>query len=76
MKHEKQRKIDQLRLYTFEHKFLKISVGLQTVLAAETHLAERQCLQELLSIVKLRIFRAGTRMPTDSGAEEQHLALL
>jgi hypothetical protein len=75
-KHEKQRKIDHLRLFTFKREFLKTSVALQTVLSAETHLAERQCLEELLNILKLRIFGAGTRISTVSRAEGQHLELL
>jgi hypothetical protein len=36
--------MDQLRLFTLKHDLLKISVDLQTALAAETHLAEGQWL--------------------------------
>jgi hypothetical protein len=49
-------------LFVFERKFLKISVDLQTALAAETHLAEGQWLEEQLNIVKLRMLRSGTRI--------------
>jgi hypothetical protein len=34
------RQIDQLSLFTFKYEFLKISVGIQTLLAAETYLGE------------------------------------
>jgi hypothetical protein len=52
----------------FKHKrdLLKISIDLQTAFAAETHLAEGQWLKEQLNVVKLRMFRVGTRMPTVS----------
>jgi hypothetical protein len=33
-------KLNQFRLFTFKRRFLKISVDLQTALAAEAHLAE------------------------------------
>jgi hypothetical protein len=36
------RKTNQLRLFTFKHKLLKISAYLQTAFATETHLAEGQ----------------------------------
>jgi hypothetical protein len=55
---------------------LKISVDLQTAFAADTHLAEGQWLKEQLNVVKLRMFRAGTRMPTVSRAEGQRLVPL
>jgi hypothetical protein len=42
--------------------FLKISVNLQTALAAETHLAEQHWLEEQLNVVKLRMFSVATRM--------------
>jgi hypothetical protein len=41
----KQRKMDQLRLFTFEHDLLKISVHLQRAFEAETHLGEGQWLR-------------------------------
>jgi hypothetical protein len=52
---KKTKKKDQLRLFTFKHEIIKISVHLQTSLAAETHLAEGQWLKEQLNVVKLRI---------------------
>jgi hypothetical protein len=67
----KQRKMDQLRLSKLKHDLLKISVDLQTAFAADTHLAEGQWLKEQLNLVKLRMFRVGTRMPTVSRAEGQ-----
>jgi hypothetical protein len=36
---KEQRKVDQLRLFTCKRQFLKISVDLQTALAADAHLA-------------------------------------
>jgi hypothetical protein len=39
---------------------------LQTKLAAETHLAEGQWLEEQQNVEKLRMFREGTRSPTVS----------
>jgi hypothetical protein len=56
----KQRKMDQLRLFTLKYDVLKIYVDLQTAFAADTHLAEGQWLKEQLKVVKLRIFRVGT----------------
>jgi hypothetical protein len=53
-----------------------MSVDLQTASAADTHLAEGQWLKEQLNVVKLRMFRVGTRMPTVSRAEGQCLAPL
>jgi hypothetical protein len=40
-------------------------VRLQTVFAAETHLAEGQRLEEHVNVVKLRMFLVGTWMPTE-----------
>jgi hypothetical protein len=42
-------------------------------LAADTHLAEGQWLKEQLNVVKLRMFRVGTQMPTVSRTEGQFL---
>jgi hypothetical protein len=72
----KERKMDQLRLFTLKHDSLKISVDLQTAFAAETHLAEGQWLKEQLNMVKLRMFRVGTQMSTVSGTEGQYLVPL
>jgi hypothetical protein len=58
--------MDQLRLLKFEHDLLKISIYLRTEFAADTHLAEGQWLKEQLNVVKLGLFRVGTRMPTVS----------
>jgi hypothetical protein len=63
--------MDQLRLFRLKHDLLKLSVDLQTALTADTHLAEGQWLKEQLNVVKLRMFRVGTRMPTVSRAEGQ-----
>jgi hypothetical protein len=41
--------------------------------AAETYLAERQWLNEQLNVVKLRMVRVGTQIPTVSRAERQYL---
>jgi hypothetical protein len=56
--------------------YYKISVDLQTEFAAETHLVEGQWLKEQLNVIKLRMFRAGTRMPTVSRTEGQCLVPL
>jgi hypothetical protein len=42
----KQRKVNQLRLFKLRRDLLKISINLQTALAADTHLAEGQWLKE------------------------------
>jgi hypothetical protein len=63
------KEIDQLRLFMLKHE-------LQTAFAAETHLAEGQWQEEQADMVKLRMFRAGTRMPTLSRTEGEHLVLL
>jgi hypothetical protein len=68
--------MDQLRLFKLKHDLLKISIDLQTEFAADTQLAEGQWLKEQLNVVKLRMFRVGTRMPTVSRREGQHLASL
>jgi hypothetical protein len=54
--------MDQLRLFALKYDLLKISIDLQTVFAAETHLTERQWLKEQLNVVKLRMFRVGAQM--------------
>jgi hypothetical protein len=60
-------------LFTLKHDLLKVYVHLQTAFAAETHLAEGQWLKEQLNMVKLCMFRVGTRMPTVSRTEGQCL---
>jgi hypothetical protein len=67
---QKNRKIDQLRLFIFQHELLKLSVHLQTAFAAETRLAEGPLLEEHVNVVNLRMFRAGTRMPTVRGLRD------
>jgi hypothetical protein len=47
-------------------EFLKISKELHIVLAARTHLAEGQWLEEQQNREKLPMFREGTRVPTVS----------
>jgi hypothetical protein len=59
--------MDQLRLFTHKHALLKIST-FTNAFAAETHPGEEQ-----LNVVKLRMFRAGTRMLTVSRTEGQYL---
>jgi hypothetical protein len=68
--------MDQLRLFTLKYDLLKISVDLQTSFAVEIHLAEGQWLKEQLNVLKLRVFRVGTRMPTVSRTEGQCLVPL
>jgi hypothetical protein len=63
---QKNNKIDHLRLFTLKYDLLKISVYLQTAITAKTHLIEGQWLKEQLNMLKLRMFRVGTRMPTVS----------
>jgi hypothetical protein len=75
-KTREQRKMYQLRLFKLKHDLLKISVGLQTAFAPDTHLAEGQWLKEQLNMVKLCMFRVGTRMPTVSRTEGQYLVPL
>jgi hypothetical protein len=55
---------------------LKISKELHTVLAARTHLAEGQWLEEQQNGEKLRMFREGTRIPTVSWTEGQFITSL
>jgi phenylalanyl-tRNA synthetase alpha subunit len=68
----------QLKMFILKRKFRKISVDLREhfELAAEPHQAEGRWLDEQLNSVKLRIFRVGTRRPTVSRREGQHLTQL
>jgi hypothetical protein len=68
-KTRKQRKLNQLRLFKLRRDLLKLSIYLQTALAADTHLAAGQWLKEQLNFVKLRMFRVGTQRPTVSRTE-------
>jgi hypothetical protein len=72
-KTRKQRKVDNLRLFKLKHDILEISIELQTALAVDTHLSEGQSLKEQLNVVKLRMFRVGTRKPTVSRTKGQYL---
>jgi hypothetical protein len=63
-KKQENRKVNQLRLFKLNRDLLKISINLQTALAADTHLAEGQRLKVQMNVVKLRMFRVGTRRPT------------
>jgi hypothetical protein len=68
--------VDHLRVFKLKHDLLKISADLQTPFAADTHLAEGQWLKKQLKVVKLRMFRVGTRMPSVSRTEGQYLVPL
>jgi hypothetical protein len=72
----KQRQMDQLRLFKLKHDLPKISVDIQTSFAADTHITKGQWLMEQLNVVKLCMFRVGTRMPTVSRTERQYLVPL
>jgi hypothetical protein len=63
--------MDHRMIFTLKYDSQKISVDLQTTFAAETHLAEGQWLKEQLNVLKLRVFRVGTRMPSVSRTEGQ-----
>jgi hypothetical protein len=68
--------MDQLRLFKLKHDLVKISIDLQTAFTANTHLAEGQWLKEQQNVVKLRMFRVGTRRPTVSRTDGQYLVSL
>jgi hypothetical protein len=68
--------MNQFSFLTFKQEFLKISLSLCTTFAVETHLAEGQRLEGHVNMVKLKTLRAGTRRPTVSRTEGQHLAPL
>jgi hypothetical protein len=68
--------MDHQGLSTLKYDLLNISVDLQTAFAAETHLAEGQWLKEQLNVLKLRMFRVGTRMLTVFRTEGQYLVSL
>jgi hypothetical protein len=61
--------MDQLKFFTLIHELLQISIYLQTAIATETHLSEGQWLK----VIKLCVFRVGTRMLTVSRTERQQL---
>jgi hypothetical protein len=60
-KKQKQGKMNQFRLLTLKQVFLKVSVNLRTAFAVETHVAEWQWLEEQVNVLKLPMFRVGTR---------------
>jgi hypothetical protein len=60
--------MDTFKLLTLKHEVLKIYVNIQTAVAVETHLAEKQWLEKL-KVVKLRMFRVRTGIPTVSRTE-------
>jgi hypothetical protein len=64
--------MDQLRYFKLKHDLLKIYLNLQTAFAADTHLAEGQWLKEQLNVVKLCMFRVGTRTPPVDRTEGQY----
>jgi hypothetical protein len=66
---KKTRKLDHLRLFALKHESLKISLHLQTVFEVETHRAEGHWLKEQLNMLKLRMYREGTRMTNSSRTE-------
>jgi hypothetical protein len=68
--------MDQLRLFALKHELLKITADVQTAFATDTHLAEGQWLKEQLNVLKLRMFRVGTRMSTVSRTDGQCLVPL
>jgi hypothetical protein len=68
--------MDRFRLLTFKHESLIISVNLRTAFAAETHLSEGQWLKAQLKVVKLRVFRVRTRIPTVSRTDGQYLIII
>jgi hypothetical protein len=65
-------KMDQLRLFKLGHNLVKISADFQTAFIADMHSAEEQW----LNVVKLRMFRVGTRMSTVSRTDGQYLVPL
>jgi hypothetical protein len=68
--------MDELRLFKLKYDLLKISLNLHPAFTADTHLAEGQWLKEELNMVKLHMFRVGTRIPTVSRTEGQYLVPL
>jgi hypothetical protein len=58
-------KIDQLRLFILTNKLLKISVHLQIASAAKTNLAEGQCLERQLNMVKVLTYVLNRNMNDD-----------
>jgi hypothetical protein len=61
----------QLILLIFKFEFLNISVDLQTAFAAETRRTEGQWLAEQQKVIKIHVFRIGTRMQTSSRRKGQ-----
>jgi hypothetical protein len=72
-KNKKTKKSGSAKAFELKHYLLKISIDLQTAFAADTRLAEGQWLKEQLNVVKLLMFRVGTRRPTVSRTKGQYL---
>jgi hypothetical protein len=53
----KQNRLNQRRLFTFKHEFLKISMDIQTASAVEAHLCEGRLVEERLNIEYEREYR-------------------
>jgi hypothetical protein len=68
--------MDRRRPFTLKHGLVKLSVDLQTALAAETHVQEGQWSEDQLNILKLRMSEVGTRVPAVYRIEGQHLVSL
>jgi hypothetical protein len=75
-KNKKIKKSKSAKAILTQTRLTKNIYRLQTALAAETHLAEGQWLKEQLNVVKLCMFRVGTRRPTVSRTEGQCLVSL
>jgi hypothetical protein len=68
--------MNEFRLLTLKEELLKIYVSIQTAFSVETRLAEGQCLEDQVNMLKLRMFRGGTQRSTVSRGEGQHLVAL
>jgi hypothetical protein len=64
--------MNQFRVSTRKKVFLKISVSLHTTFAIESRLTEGQWLEEQVNVLKVRMFRVGTRGRLFRG-QGQHL---
>jgi hypothetical protein len=67
-----------IRIYCFrflvlKQEFVELSVSLQTTRAVETHRAEKQCLGEQVNMLRLWLFRVGTRLTNLSRREKRYL---
>jgi hypothetical protein len=73
-KQQKQRKMHRFKLLTLKQERLKISVSLHTAFAVETHLDVGQWLEAQVNtcMLKLQMFRVGTRRSTISWTEGEY----